>query len=260
MYKLLIISLFLLFQSTFISAKDIDKKPAFIFASGNLKFVFPQMINKFYDTYPDARVFVQYGSSGYLASTILQGKSYDIYFSANIEYPGKVYQAKKSATKPKKYAQGVLILFVPANSSLSQKKIDILNSKEIKNITIANNSTSPYGVAAMQTINNSKCSTKVKDKIRYSSDVATAIDNVIWNGDAGFLSKSTLNMIPDDRKKEGVDWIEIDPELYNPIIQAYVVSEHGLKNDNAIKFLNFIESKIGQNIFKNNGYKNINPD
>jgi len=257
MYKLLIIVILLLFQSSFIYAKKMNTAPAFIFASGNLQFVFPQIIKKFYKTYPNARVFIQYGSSGYLSNMILQGKSYDIFFSANVQYPEKIYTAKKSATEPKVYTQGTLILFVPTNISLSQKGLNILNSKKIKNITIANKSTAPYGVAAIQTINNSKLSIKVKNKIRYSSDIATAIDNVIWHGDAGFLSKSALIMLPDDRKVKGVDWIEIKQKLYQPIIQAYVVSKHGLKNDNAIKFLHFIESKIGQDIFLSNGYKSI---
>ena len=65
-------------------------------------------------------------------------------------------------------------------------------------------------------------------------------------------------MIPDNRKKEGVDWVEIDSKLYPPIIQSYVVSKKGLKNDNAQKFLSFIESEEGQKIFRVNGYKNIN--
>ena len=64
-------------------------------------------------------------------------------------------------------------------------------------------------------------------------------------------------MIPKDRKKEGTDWIEIDQKLYTPIRQAYVISKDGLKNNNATKFLNFIKSKTGQKIFKENGYKNI---
>ena len=40
-------------------------------------------------------------------------------------------------------------------------------------------------------------------------------------------------------------------------MQVYVVSEQGLKNDNTVKFLNFVKSKTGQKIFKENGYKSI---
>ena len=255
---LLTIFLLLLLQST-LSAQNVYQKPAFVFAAGNLKFVLPQIIKEFYIKHPDARVFIQYGSSGYLADEIIEGKSFDIYFAANIKYPQKIYDTKKSSTKPKIYAQGQLILFIPKNLKLNEEGLKLLGTDSIKNITVANKSSAPYGVAALEALKNSKCCTQVLNKVRYSSDVATAIDNVIWHGDAGFLSKSALNMIPDSRQEEGVDWIEVDNELYSPILQAYVISKNGLKNDNAIKFIKFLESEAGQKIFRDNGYKNIDP-
>jgi len=249
------ISFFLLL--TTISASTPYRYPAFILAAGNLKFVFPQMIEKFYKKFPDASVHIQYGASGYLMDSILKGKEYDIFFSANINYAQKVYNAKNSATKPKNYAQGLLILFVPSHLSLSKRGLSILNTQKVKYITVANKINAPYGVAAIEVIKNLKNHNKTLEKVRYSSDVATAIDNVIWQGDAGFLSKSALYMIPQERKKEGVDWMEIDTKLYSPIIQSYVISKKGLQNQNAKQFIQFIESKDGQKIFKDNGYKNI---
>jgi len=251
----LILSLFILFHSLLLSAQELDKKPAFIFAAANLKFVFPQIIKEFYIKYPDARVYIQYASTGYLANSILKGKKYDIFFAANTQYPQQVYLAKKSITPPKIYTQGLLILFTPSNPLLSKKRLNILCSKEIKYISIANKSTAPYGAASIEVIKNIPCYKAAINKIKFTVDAATAIDNVIWNAYSGFLSKSALFMIPKQKKQKGVDWIEIDHKLYNPIMQAYVISKNGLKNDNAIKFLNFVESQAGQKIFKENGYK-----
>ena len=230
-----------------------------ILASGNLKFVFPQMIQAFYEKYPNASVHIEYEASGNLANAILTGKEYDIYFSANRSYPKKIYEHHKSATKPRNYAQGILILFVPKNLPLKREGLRILSNKKIRHIVIANKTTAPYGAAAMQTLKNSKCCETILHKVHYSSDVATAIDDVIWKGDAGFLSKSALYILPSDRKTKGVDWIEIDQRLYSPIIQAYVISQEGLQNPNAQKFIHFINSTDGQKIFRDNGYKNIKP-
>ena len=261
MHKKLILFFFLLLQISALSAdKNVTKvyvRPAFILASGNLKFVFPQMIQAFYKKHPNASIHIQYNSSGHLANSILHGKKYDIYFSANKHYAEQIYKAKKSATTPKDYVQGLLILFVPKHLPLQKEGIKVLTSKNIKNITIANKQTAPYGVAAIQVLKNSKCCIQTLEKVRYSSDVATAIDNVIWRGDAGFLSKSALSILPKERKKEGRDWIQIDTKLYSPIIQDYVVSKEGLKNPNAQKFLQFIHSNAGKKIFQDNGYINL---
>ena len=252
MYKCLIF--FLLFFTT-LSASN---PSAFILAAGNLKFVFPQMIQEFYKKYPDASVHIQYGASGYLAESILKGKKYDIFFSADRKYPQKVYDAKRSERAPKNYAQGILILLSPIDISLADNGLKVLNNKKIKNIIVANKTHSPYGVATMEVLQHSKCCKTTIKKIRYSLDLLTVIDNVIWNGDAGFLAKSALSLIPEDKRKEGVDWIELDETLYSPIIQSYVVSQEGMQNQNAKMFLHFIESNQGQAIFIKNGYKNIN--
>jgi len=247
--------IFLFLLLTTLSANTPYKHPAFILAAGNLKFVFPQMIKKFYKKYPDASVHIQYGASGHLSDSILEGKKYDVFFSANISYAQKVYSAKKSATKPKNYAQGLLILFVPAHLSLSKGGLKILNSQDEyvnRGYVLFDQVLYYLALNGYYKITKDK---KILEKVRYSSDVATAIDNVIWQGDAGFLSKSALYMIPKERKKESVDWIETDTKLYSPIIQAYVISKQGLKNSNAQKFIQFIESKDGQKIFKDNGYK-----
>ena len=261
MYKIFILFSFLLLQITTLladtNASKIYVRPAFILASGNLKFVFPQMLQAFYKKYPNASVHIQYDSSGYLADSILHGKKYDIYFSANRDYAEQIFKAKKSATKPEDYVQGLLILLVPKSLPLQKEEIRVLTSKKIKNITIANKQSAPYGVAAMQVLKSSKYHTELLKKVRYSSDVATAINNILWRGDAGFLSKSVISILPKDKRKEGRDWIQIDTKLYSPIIQDYVVSKEGLKNPNAQKFLLFIHSKEGKKIFQDNGYINL---
>ena len=252
-YTLKIVTLLLLFFTPLLAKKAVYN-PAFIFSAANLEFVFPQILKIFYAKYPEAQVYIQYGSSGDLCHEILKGKEYDIFFAANRKYPQKIYQANKSVTAPKDYTQGLLILFTPPNQDLAKKGVKILQDKTIKHITIANNSTAPYGAAAMQVIRKLKEHKKIMQKIRYSSDVASVIDNVIWRGDTGFLSKSALSII---QKKRGRDWIDVDQKLYTPIMQAYVISKHGLHNDNAMKFLHFIQSPQGQKIFQENGYKNI---
>lgn len=252
---------FILFFSLFTSIvtahelEPLSKSPAIIFASGNNKFVLPALVERFYAKYPEAKLIIQYGATGDLAAAILEGVSYDLFLAADMEYPQKIFQASKAATAPQEYAQGILILFVPADKTLHQRKLEILKDKKIKNITIANRQTAPYGKASIQTLKNSNLFEAVSSKIRYSTDISTAITNVVWYDDAGFLSKSALHTLPAGYKAEGVNWIEVDASLYSPIRQGLVMSKTGIKNSNAVKFVEFIFSQEGKEIYKEYGYK-----
>lgn len=211
--------------------------PANIFASGNNKFVLPTLLKSFYKKYPDAKVMIQYGATGDLASAILEGVNYDIFLAADMSYPQKIYDNQKAIYPPKEYARGILILFVPADPTLNQKKLKVLKDKKIKNITIANKKTAPYGKASIEVLKNSEVYDSVSSKLRFSTDISTAVTNVVWYDDAGFLSKSAINTLPIGYKKEGVNWIEVDKELYTPIIQGCVISKEGAQNINATRFM-----------------------
>ena len=225
------------------------------FASGNNKFVLPVFVENFYRKYPDARVVIQYGASGDLANSILNNVSYDIFLSADMNYPQKIYKAKKSFSPPKEYARGSLILFIPPDSAFHQKKLRVLKNANIRHITIANRQTAPYGKATIKALKNSKIFNLVKNKVRYSTDISTVITNVIWYDDAGFLSKSAIHSLPMAYRKEGINWIEIDQDLYEPIIQGYVVSKDGSTNINAKRFIEYLNSDEGREIYKEYGYK-----
>lgn len=236
-------------------AEHATEHPAIIFASGNNKFVLPALIKIFSTKYPQSELIVQYGATGELADAILEGVSYDLFLGADMESAQKVFEHNKAAAAPREYAQGVLILFVPADKTLHQKKLEILKEKQIKNITIANKKTAPYGKAAIEALENSKLLQAVSQKIRYSTDISTAITNVVWYDDAGFLSKSALHSLPAGYKTEGVNWIEVDASLYAPIRQGLVLSHSGAKNSNALKFVDFIFSHEAKEIYKEYGYK-----
>lgn len=232
-----------------------ESAPVNVFASSNNKFLFPTLLQQFHKHYPGVKVIVQYGATGDLANAILEGVGYDLFLGANMKYPQKIYDAKLAVNPPKRYAQGILIFLVPADATLHNKRLKALVDDKIKHITIANKKTAPYGKAAMEALKNSKMLQKVQNKVVYSTDISTAVLNVIWYDNAGFLSKSAVKTLPKMYNKEGVNWIEVDDNLYTPIIQGYVISKKGLNNINCQRFIDFIFSKEGREIYKEFGYK-----
>lgn len=226
-----------------------------IFASSNNKFVLPKLLDGFYKKNPDFKVLVRYGSTGDLTKAILNGADYDIFLAADKAHAQAVYDAKRAIEAPKEYARGSLILFVSSSKTLKQKKLAILLESKIKHITMANPKSAPYGKAAIKILEHSHLLNSLKNKIRYSNDVSSAIINVVWYDDAGFISKSALNSLPLAYKKEGINWIEIDQSLYAPLIQEYVVSPEGAKKKNVQNFLQFLFSEDGRAIYQAYGYK-----
>ncbi len=254
MKVIVVTTLFLLF-----SARSFASEYGTIFASANLEYVFPTMLKVFYQKHPNASVHIQYNASGFLAKEILNGVDYDLFLSANMHYPEMIYNNGKALKKPQLYAKGFLVLFVPKKilkqQDLKTKGLKLLEESSIKHIVVANKKEAPYGRATIEALKNAQIYDKVKNKIIYTSDIGSVIDDVIWKHYIGFLSKSALHMLPQGHTLKNRDWIEVDKQLYHPIEQGYVISQKGINNKNAMLFLKFLTSKEGKKIFKEYGYE-----
>ena len=225
-----------------------------ILSAANLKFFFSDLIAAYQKQFPEDSLSITYDASGALYKKILSGEKYDIFLAANMDYPEKVYEKGLSATKPKKYAQGAIILLVASQAGLEKEGLLALDDITIEEIAIANKKTAPYGMAAIEALKNSKLYEKLESKIVYSNDASTIIGDVLWYGNAGLLPKSAVGFLPRGYNIEGENWIEIDAKLYRPIKQGFTLSAEGVKNKTAKRFVNYLLND-GQKFFKENGYK-----
>lgn len=129
-----------------------------IAAAANLSDVLPEIIAAYQadKTPPAQAIDVTYASSGKLYAQITSGAPYDIFLSANQEFPAKLAKEKldnaKSADEathePFTYTQGQLALY-SVNKSLKGLNTTTLNallmSESDSKITIANPELAPYG-------------------------------------------------------------------------------------------------------------------
>ncbi len=225
-----------------------------ILSAANLKFFFSDIVEGYCKIYPNDKIIVEFDSSGNIAKDIVAGKEYNLFLAANKIYPQKVYDANKAITKPKLYTTGSIILLIASNKGLKEKGIDILKNPNIREITIANKKTAPYGMAALEALKNANLYDKLESKIFYSTDASNIIGDVLWYGHTGILPKSAVNFLPRGYNIEGENWIEIDQKLYKPIEQYFVISKNALDGNITKRFIDFLLSD-GQQILKRNGYK-----
>lgn len=193
------------------------------------------------------------GASGKLTQQIMSGAPFDVFLSADVEYPAKLAQNGFTTTPAQVYAYGSLVLWSNTGIDLSKGVAAVADAK-VQKIAVANPKTAPYGIEAMNTMRYYKVDGAVSSKLITAESISQVGNYVSTKAvDLGFIAKSIV--LSPEMKNVG-QWIEIDPKSYNTIDQAMV----GLKNaspENQIaakKFLRFMSSAKAQAILKESGY------
>jgi len=193
------------------------------------------------------------GSSGNLVNQIKNGAPFDVFLSADINFPEALYKAGFSMDEPVVYTWGNLIV-------CSEQKIDLKNWQEllqkgkVKKIAIANPAIAPYGKAAEEALIKTGIMNKVKPKLVYGESIAQ-VNTYISTGvvTVGFTSQS---FIKDANPNTRLYWAPVDAGLYTAIQQGMVILKHGKENnfDQAQKFYKYILSPSAKAIFTEYGY------
>ena len=142
--------------------------------AANLSFAIKELSASFEKRHPDAHIATTIGGSGKLAAQILHSAPYDIFLSANTNYPQKLYTLKKGLREPKVYARGSLILLSVKPRELS-KGLSILEASSIKRIAMANPKTAPYGKATLEALQNTHLYQKIQHKLIYGESIAQTL-------------------------------------------------------------------------------------
>ncbi|RYU89455.1 molybdate ABC transporter substrate-binding protein [Mucilaginibacter terrigena] len=194
------------------------------------------------------------GSSGNLAAQIRNGAPYDVFLSADRDFPQTLQRDGLTIKDPVVYAQGVLIICSTHNLSLANWN-GLLLTDNVKKIAIGNPAIAPYGKAAQQAIIKAGIYDKVQTKIVFGESISQ-VNTYIITGvvQAGF---TTLSLVKDQANKQKLFYSLINPKNYAPIEQAMVLLKHSAKNAAAEKFYQYILSPRAKNIFKAYGYHTL---
>jgi len=238
----------MLLLSSFLSAGDIK-----IAVAANVSYAMNDLKKAFSKIHPEIKVKVILGSSGKLTAQIRHGAPYELFMSADMNYPQALYQDKTALKEPVVYAQGEVALFSPKSRDFTQG-LSLLRSKEISKIAIANPKTAPYGKAALEALKNARVYKDIKEKFVYAESISQTISYTLVATDIGMIAKSSLYSPQMKRFKKGRHWSEVDPKLYSPIKQGMVILKEGGDNPEVAAFYNFILGEDAQKILKDFGY------
>jgi molybdate transport system substrate-binding protein len=227
----------------------VTEKSIHIACAANMQYAMDSIAALFHAEYQIKCDFVA-ASSGMLTAQIENGAPYDVFLSANMNYPETIYK-NRNGNKPFVYANGRLLLV--ANKQKNYKSIDqVLSDPKIKRIGISNDKTAPYGMAASQYLNRSGKMGAVKKRLVVGESVLQ-INQYLMTGavDVAFTSYSFKV-----KNKGRFDYFEVDPTLFDSIGQGAILLKHGLEeNMNAGNlFLEFLSSKKCKAVLNYFGY------
>ena len=199
-------------------------------------------------------VRVSAGSSGNFLSQIENGAPFDVFFSADIEYPKKMETEGLAVPgSTYLYAVGKIVLWVRGDSALDVGKgLAVLREPAVHKIAIANPLHAPYGRAAEQALRGAGIYEEVKNKFVFGENISQAAQFAeSGNADAGILA---LSLVQSPALKDKGHYWAIPETLYAPIRQGAVVLRHAPNLQWAVAFLDYTKTPATAMILQRYGF------
>jgi molybdate transport system substrate-binding protein len=223
-------------------------EPLRVAAATDLQRVLPALVAGYKSHDPD--VVVTFGASGQLAEQIRKGAPFDVFMSANMKFVADLEAegvAEAGSVRP--YARGSLVLAVHSSASGAVGTMADLAKAEVRKLAIANPRFAPYGAAASQALERSGLAEALAPKLVLAESVRQAFIYV-EQGDAEAALVSRSLVVDGGALKA----IEVDPGLYDSLIQGLGVVARSDKIDRARRFADFVVGEGGRAILGEHGF------
>jgi molybdate transport system substrate-binding protein len=200
------------------------------------------------------KVKVIFGSSGNFFQQIQNGAPFDMFFSANLDYPKKLEAAGLIENGSYyQYARGKIVVWVPKDSTINLNSgLKALIDPNAKKIAIANPLHAPYGQAAVSAMQKEGIYDKAKDKFVLGENISqTASFLVTGSADIGIVA---LSLALSPNMKDKGHYAEIPADEYPPIDQACVILSSSKNKEIAQRFLSYVKSAAVADLLVDYGF------
>src|SRR3974390_3284110 len=208
-----------------------------------------------YEKKTGIKIKLSFGASGALTQQIQNGAPFDLFFSADIDYPRQlIAQGHADAASLYKYSLGKLVLWVPASSSLDveHKGMEILQDSSIKKIALANPQHAPYGRAAVAALKHAGLYDRLADRFVLGENVSQAAQFAeSGNAQAGFVALA--HALSPAIRNTGKFWV-VPADYYPPLEQGVVIITRSQHKKEAAEFLNFLKTKEASDLLRKYGF------
>ncbi|NDH54214.1 MAG: molybdate ABC transporter substrate-binding protein, partial [Betaproteobacteria bacterium] len=150
------------------------------------------------------------------------------------------------------YATGKLVLW-SKKAGLVDGQADVLRNSPFDKIAVANPKLSPYGAAAMETLNKMGLRERIRPKTVEGSNIAQTFQFVASeNAALGFVALSQV--VENGTIKEGSAWI-VPASMHAPIKQDAVLLSAGRDSPAAAALLKYLQGDKAKAVIRAFGYE-----
>ena len=216
-------------------------------AASDLRFALDETAAAFGTACPEIPLDIVYGSSGALYQQIRNGAPFDLYFSADAEYPRLLAAEGFVVERSQRlYAVGRIVVWRPEGSVGRET----LSDPAIRKLVLANPRHAPYGQAAEAALRSLGVYDEIESKIVLGDNVAQALQFVQSGGaDAGIVALS-LALAP----SVGGEYWEIPLDAYPRMDQSCAIISGSREPEQAAQFRDFVLGAAGRVILARYGF------
>jgi len=195
-----------------------------------------------------------FGSSGNFFTQIQNGAPFDVFLSADIDYPRRLEregQAERGSLY--EYAKGRLVLWTRNDSGIDVSGgFSVLTDARIRHIAIANPEHAPYGRAAVAALRHLNLYERVRDRLVLGENISQAAQFAqSGNAEVGVLALS-LALAP-AMKSVGA-YFEVPDLWHPPIEQAAIVLTSSSQKALARQFIAYLKRPTTAQLLQSHGF------
>lgn len=223
-------------------------------AAANLEPAAVELSRAFEAERPGAKVVLSFGASGAFFAQIRNGAPFDVFLSADREYPAKLVAAGLGAAADERvYAVGKLVVWLPPGSrvDVEGQGLTALAAPVVKRIAIANPAVAPFGRAAEAALRSAGVLDAVRDRLVLGTSVGQAAQFASTGAADAALLPYSLTL---EEALAGGKVVPVPDGLYPRIEQSGLVLSSARDPALARAFLAFLCGEKGRAIFARRGY------
>ena len=223
-------------------------------AASDLKFAFEELLAEFRRNHPKIEVVTTFGSSGNFYTQLSSKAPFDMFFSADLDYPRKLIDQGDAVKETLfEYAIGHIGIWVRNDSPLDiDQGIDVLKDPSIVKIAIANPRFAPYGRAAEAALKHFEIYDAIQDRLVLGDNIAQTAQFIETGAaDIGIIAASLASASPLKNKGR---FRSLPTDSHPALRQGGVIMTWARDRSASDSLRTFVISDPGKTILRNYGF------